>query len=79
MKSLDPGVTGRASARSETRLTARQVRERFGVVARTVDRWLADEALAFPRPITINKRRYFVEQEILDWERSRRATKPEPA
>jgi predicted DNA-binding transcriptional regulator AlpA len=71
----DIGVTERVSDRGETRLTARQVRERFGVVARTLDRWLANEVLAFPRPITINKRRYFVEQEILDWERHRRAAK----
>lgn len=79
MKSFNPGVAGRGSGRIEVRLTARQVRERFGVVARTVDRWLANEALAFPRPITINRRRYFVEQEILDWERSRRAAKAEAA
>lgn len=73
MKSLDSGVTERGSGRSDERrsvrrLTARQVRERFGVVARTIDRWLASTALAFPKPIRINKRRYFIEQEILDWE-----------
>lgn len=52
-------------------LPARQVWERFGVTDRTLDRWLSDERLAFPRPIRVNGRRYFRANEITAWERNR--------
>lgn len=34
---------------------------------RTLDRWVADPRIGFPRPIYIAKRRYFREQEIADF------------
>jgi predicted DNA-binding transcriptional regulator AlpA len=55
------------------RLPARQVWERFGVTDRTLDRWLANGDLGFPRPISINNRRYFDEREIVAWERAQAA------
>jgi hypothetical protein len=60
------------------RLPARQVWTRFGVTDRTLDRWLANSALNFPRPLVINRRRYFLLDEIEEWERAqarRRAQK----
>ena len=33
----------------------------------TLWRWLADDNLAFPRPIYIGKRRYWREADILAW------------
>jgi predicted DNA-binding transcriptional regulator AlpA len=46
-------------------LTVPQVRARYGgVTARTIDRWIADEKLGFPRPVHINTRRYFVLAEV---------------
>jgi predicted DNA-binding transcriptional regulator AlpA len=48
----------------------RRVLQRYGVCARTIDRWVADEALGFPQPIVINKRRYFRERQLVEWERS---------
>jgi predicted DNA-binding transcriptional regulator AlpA len=54
-------------------LPARQVWLRFGVCDRTIDRWLAQPGLGFPRPIIVNRRRYFRLQEIEGWERSRAA------
>jgi len=57
------------------RLPARQVWERFGVTDRTLDRWLANPSLVFPRPIFINGRRYFDADQIADWERAQ-AGKP---
>jgi hypothetical protein len=44
---------------------------RFGVVDRTLDRWVADPRLKFPRPVIINKRRYFRLSELEAWERGR--------
>ncbi len=48
---------------------ARDVLKRYGVVGRTLDRWLANPALGFPRPLVINRRRYFNERTLLEWER----------
>ena len=54
------------------RLPTVQVAKRFGVSLRTIERWLDSETLNFPRPITINRRRYWVEAEIEVWEIERR-------
>jgi hypothetical protein len=48
---------------------AREVLKRYGVVDRTLDRWVADPKLGFPQPTIINKRRYFRENALLEWER----------
>ena len=41
-------------------LTANQVRARFGGIGdMTLWRWLKDEQLGFPRPLVINRRRFF--------------------
>ena len=42
-------------------LTAKQVRARFGGISdMSLWRWLQDEQLGFPRPLIINRRRFFV-------------------
>jgi predicted DNA-binding transcriptional regulator AlpA len=51
-------------------LSARAVLERFNPqpTLRTLDRWLADPRIGFPRPVRMgNGRRYFVEREISDF------------
>jgi hypothetical protein len=71
-----PGVTGRAAAvDGGALLPARAVLDRYGIVGRTLARWLESEKLNFPRPTVINKRRYFRERELVDWERARVADK----
>jgi predicted DNA-binding transcriptional regulator AlpA len=55
------------------RLPARKVWERAGIVDRTLNRWLADPKLNFPKPIYVNRRRYFWADEIEAWERHRTA------
>ena len=50
---------------------AKQVCERYGVSDRTLDRWLADPEMEFPRPLVINNRRYFSDPELTAWERGR--------
>jgi hypothetical protein len=37
------------------------------VCPRTLDRWLRDIALGFPRPHYVNKRKYFERSEIENW------------
>ena len=49
----------------------KELAERYGVVSRTIDRWLADPDLGFPKPcIVINGRRYWDLGEIEQWERA---------
>ena len=55
---------------SENMLPAATVWRRYGKTDRTLDRWLKDESLGFPRPVVIRNRRYFKEAELLDWERA---------
>jgi predicted DNA-binding transcriptional regulator AlpA len=55
---------------SESMLPAAQVWKRYGKTDRTLDRWLKDEALGFPRPVVIRNRRYFKEAELQEWERA---------
>jgi predicted DNA-binding transcriptional regulator AlpA len=57
-------------------LPTRAILERYGIVERTLIRWLArTDDFDFPRPLKINRRRYFRLSEIEAWERARaRAT-----
>lgn len=52
-------------------LTARQVWERYNVSEMSLHRWLKNPELSFPRPIYINRRRFFREAELIAWERDR--------
>lgn len=53
-------------------LTASQVKARFGGISdMTLWRWLQDDALGFPKPMVVNRRRLFREDAILGWEASR--------
>lgn len=55
----------------EALLPSRQVWSRYGVCSRTIDRWLADPRVAFPRPVQILTRRYWREADLVAWERAR--------
>jgi hypothetical protein len=52
------------------KLPAPRVCERYDIVDRTLDRWLKNKALKFPKPLYINKRRYFDLVELEYWERA---------
>jgi predicted DNA-binding transcriptional regulator AlpA len=57
-------------------LTKTQVRRHFGNVSdKTIDRWVADEDLNFPKPAFIKTRLYWREAEILNWQRARFLTR----
>ncbi|MBR0797309.1 DNA-binding protein [Bradyrhizobium jicamae] len=52
-------------------LPARLVAARYGICGRTLSRWIETAELAFPQPIVINKRRYFSEDALTEWDRRR--------
>jgi predicted DNA-binding transcriptional regulator AlpA len=54
----------------------KELTERYDVVSRTIDRWLAYSDLGFPKPLVINGRRYWDLSEIEQWERARAAAPP---
>jgi hypothetical protein len=51
---------------------------RFDISKATLHRWLNDPDLAFPKPIVINRRHYFLETEIVAWERSQGRADEDP-
>jgi hypothetical protein len=55
-------------------LTAAQVRQRYGGLSEMgLWRWIRDERLGFPQPLTVNNRRYWWKHELEEWERTRAA------
>ncbi len=56
------------------RITTKQLRQRIGGASdMTIWRWEHDKDLNFPKPIRIQKRRYWDEDEIEAWLRARAA------
>jgi predicted DNA-binding transcriptional regulator AlpA len=58
-------------AQAQTFATGSQIRIRYGISDMTLWRWAHDPALGFPRPVYINRRRYWRLAEVEAWERSR--------
>lgn len=56
---------------SDVYLPAPQVRKRYGRSDMSLYRWLRDETLNFPKPIYINRYRYWRLADLLAWERMR--------
>jgi hypothetical protein len=50
-------------------LPARRVMDRYGICARTLDRWVKDESIGFPKPIVVRRRRYWRVGELAAFER----------
>jgi predicted DNA-binding transcriptional regulator AlpA len=52
-------------------LPGRQVHDRYNVSEMTIWRWLHNAELKFPKPTVINRRRYWLLEELEQWERMR--------
>jgi predicted DNA-binding transcriptional regulator AlpA len=50
-------------------LPNKDVASRYGVTTRTIDNWLADDELGFPKPILINSRKLYPERELDEFDR----------
>jgi len=62
--------------KDDTLLSARRVMDRYGIVHRTLRRWEKEDKyahLGFPKPIVLNRRRYWYRQALEDWEKKRAA------
>jgi predicted DNA-binding transcriptional regulator AlpA len=56
---------------NEVFLTAPQVLDRYNISDMSLHRWLNNPELNFPKPMKINRRRYFKEADLITWERQR--------
>jgi predicted DNA-binding transcriptional regulator AlpA len=69
-----------ADASRRTYVSAAQVRARYaGVSDMTLWRWLDNKNLGFPKPLYINRRRFWDESDLIAWERTRRPSDGEAA
>jgi len=55
-------------------LPTAKVAKRYGRTTRTIERWLEDEKLNFPRPVYISRYKYWNIDELEAWERLRSVT-----
>ena len=59
-------------------ISASDVRKMIGNVSdMTIWRWLKDEKLSFPKPIYVQRRRFWRESELLSWINNRQSELPE--
>jgi predicted DNA-binding transcriptional regulator AlpA len=68
----DDGAPYRVPGR---KLLTRHLIERYRVSDRTIDRWIRDPSLGFPRPTVINGRKFWDEAEIDQFDAKRRTAK----
>lgn len=52
-------------------LTRPQVKQRYSISEMTLWRWENSETLDFPKPIVVNRRKFFREEDLTNWERAR--------
>jgi hypothetical protein len=81
METIEPGTTGlRSPTRPARKLTTRQVCARYGNVCdRTVHRWGGDPELHFPKPMRVNRRLYYDEDELDEFDRRQTSRSGEAA
>ena len=60
----DGDSDGDGDRRGRRLLQTRDLLRRYSIVDRTLDRWLADPRLNFPKPMIVNRRRYWSESEV---------------
>ncbi|CDX22099.1 conserved hypothetical protein [Mesorhizobium plurifarium] len=58
---------------TEVYIPAPKVLERYHISDMSLHRWLKNPELNFPKPLVINRRRYFLETDLIAWERARAA------
>jgi hypothetical protein len=71
-----PEVTGKADSSTEEEagfLPAVKVQQRYSVCAMTINRWLRDKKMDFPKAMYIKRLRFWKLADLVVWERKRAA------
>jgi hypothetical protein len=55
--------------KSVKNIPSKDVAARYNKTTRTIDNWLANDELGFPKPIVINGRKYYREDELDEFDR----------
>jgi predicted DNA-binding transcriptional regulator AlpA len=67
-----PAPTANASKEKKRKLLGiRAVMDRYSSSDRTIDRWVADPKLGFPKPLRIRRRRFWQEAALDEFDESR--------
>lgn len=53
------------------KVPSRVVCERYSICRRTLARWEQANELEFPQPTVINRRKYYDEDALMEWDRQR--------
>ena len=56
-------------------LQANKVWRRYGVSFMTINRWMADERIAFPRPVYLGRLRFWKIRDLEEWEANKAAAR----
>ncbi len=62
---------GRTSADDDRRLGTSAVARFYNVTTRTIERWVADPELGFPRPLYVRSRKYWLMRELRAFDHAR--------
>ena len=65
------GLTRVPPPKDDYHLPTRLVAARYGVSLRCIERWVANPALNFPKPIFVNRRKFWFQAELARWDRER--------
>ncbi|MEY9328266.1 helix-turn-helix transcriptional regulator [Sinorhizobium fredii] len=64
-------ASGSQGAQRTEYLTGPQVAERYKICGMTLHRWQKDARLSFPKPMVVNRRKFFKVDDLTAWERER--------
>ena len=62
-------MTSNSQISGDRFLPTSEVCRRYHVCDRTIERWLADDRLGFPKPMVVNRRRYWSAESLHEFER----------
>lgn len=74
MSTLQNQLLSATSVPVKTFLTSKKVLNCYDISQMTLYRWTRDHRLNFPKPIWVNRRKYYDLAEIEAWERKRSAS-----
>lgn len=70
-------LSNRAKTATKRHLSSAEVQARYGISRFTLRRWVEDKSIGFPKPMFVNRRHYYFEEQVLRWEMIRDGIDPD--